>query len=319
MSAKLTELGIMVRHRRLSAGRTMADHARALGCSASYISQIETGKIPPPLDYVSETARWLGLDDDDELALRRAADRRRRTVRIRPKDDQRAALAGDFERCLNNLTPEDLTTLRITIQNAHRKQYTDQQIESLALALRKLLGVDDRVLFDVLQVVEVVAAKVDPNFVLSIYNRTNSRPTRVRGISSGSNIALAEDVYLGANDHQPAARKTVLHEFAHFLLHRRELTDGGFHSRHHYVYEREANLFVRRFAFPRHIALRFNDADEASRICRLPLWLVKECYAEYGFKRAPIASPEVRDSKVEYSLAALRRYGISGWSHDREK
>jgi transcriptional regulator with XRE-family HTH domain len=284
MGQKLTEFGMMVRQLRLSRGRTMADQARALKCTPSHISQVETGKIPVPASYVKDTADWFGLDEKTERALQEAADRHRKTVRINPLDEGRAQLASDFARAINHLPEETLHQLRIIIDEAHTRKFSDEQIEELALALRKLLGIDDRVFFDALKIVEVIITQAEPRFLLTVNDRMQTRMGKVRGRSRGYNAELAEDVYIQASNNNPGARKTLLHEFAHFLLHRSQmrLKDGGKHSIRHQVFERQAKLFVRRFAFPKHIAVRFNDVDEASRFCCLPSFLIEECERDYG-------------------------------------
>lgn len=284
MGEKLTEFGTMVRQLRLGRGRTMADQARALKCSPSHISQVETGKIPVPAAYVKEVADWFCLDEKAERALQEAADRHQKTVRINPADEERAQLASDFARAINHLPVDALCQLRIIIDNAHTKKFSDEQIEQLALALRKILGIDDRVFFDALKIVEVIIAQAEPRFLLTVKNRQQARLGKVRGRAHGHNVVLAEDVYIQASNNNPGARKTLLHEFAHFLLHRSQipLEDGGDHLAEQDAFERQAKLFVRRFAFPKHIAIRFNSVEQASRLCCLPNFLIEECENDYG-------------------------------------
>jgi transcriptional regulator with XRE-family HTH domain len=284
MTEKLSPAGKAFRGLRIQHDRTMAEHARHLKCSTSFISQVETGKIPIPPDYVRQFCDWLGLDERTERDLQAVVDAGQRIVRIVPADEERAALACEFSRSLNGLLPETLHQLRLLLDTAHKKKFTEQEIEDLALTLRKMLGLDDKVLFDVLRIVENIIAQAQPNFFLGIRERRRLGKVRAYSdnrTSEAPHIVVADDVYESASNHGAAARKTLLHEFAHFLLHKGVHTDGGHHGKENSAIERQAKYFVRWFAFPPHIAARFKDSEEAARVCRLPAFLTEECWTQY--------------------------------------
>jgi len=60
----------------------MADQAKALGCTPSYISQIERGEREIPEDYSLRVAEWLQLNEAETNELLEAASASRKSVKF---------------------------------------------------------------------------------------------------------------------------------------------------------------------------------------------------------------------------------------------
>lgn len=84
----MTPFGKLIRHYRIDHEMLMGDMADALTISASYLSQIETGKKPIPPGFVDRVGRLFNLQGVDLQALREAA--AQSTTEFRIKLDDRA-------------------------------------------------------------------------------------------------------------------------------------------------------------------------------------------------------------------------------------
>lgn len=79
----MTALGVFIRQRRVSRELTQADLARRIGVDATYISGIESGrKRPGSAQLLKAIGDALQLDEDGRLALQKAADLSRRSLRL---------------------------------------------------------------------------------------------------------------------------------------------------------------------------------------------------------------------------------------------
>lgn len=78
----LTEFGKALRKLRIDCGELLRDMADNLGCTASYLSAIETGKRPVPVDWIERITDKYNLDDERASELKTAAMAEIRTVRI---------------------------------------------------------------------------------------------------------------------------------------------------------------------------------------------------------------------------------------------
>lgn len=92
-----------------------------------------------------------------------------------------------------------------------------KQIWYIAKEVRKLLGVEDELYFDIVPIIEYLVHKevlnmeiVDINEMPYDYGRT---------IPGDNVIRVREDVYRRAAEGNPRDRFTMCHEFGHFLLH----------------------------------------------------------------------------------------------------
>jgi hypothetical protein len=66
---------------RRSRGKIIADQARALGFSVSYISSVESGDEPMPPDYVEHFSSWLALTPQEVTQLLENCQRTSRRAR----------------------------------------------------------------------------------------------------------------------------------------------------------------------------------------------------------------------------------------------
>ena len=286
MAKELGLFGLVCRQLRSSRGRTMADQAKAFDCSPSFISQIETGRRPVPEDYVRRLAEWLYLPESLEKQLEEVASESRRVIQIYPSDERRASLAVQFGKALNELPDEKLDLIRALIRAGHAK-HTDDEIVSLANLLRGLFRTDD-----LLREVENLLTQVEPTAEIRVLPR-GAKLGKTRSYSNTRrseprpHIAFAEDIYLAAADNRPDARKTLMEEVAHFLLHRgTKARDGGKHSTAHYAMEREADTFLIAFFLPKAQAVKFNSVAQASSLRRIPHFLVRDAMKRYGISAA---------------------------------
>lgn len=79
----MTALGVFIRQRRVSRELTQADLARQIGVDATYISGIESGrKRPGSAQLLKAIGDALQLDEEGRLALQKAADLSRRSLRL---------------------------------------------------------------------------------------------------------------------------------------------------------------------------------------------------------------------------------------------
>lgn len=79
----MTALGVFIRQRRVSRELTQADLARQIGVDATYISGIESGrKRPGSAQLLRAVGDALQLDEEGRLALQKAADLSRRSLRL---------------------------------------------------------------------------------------------------------------------------------------------------------------------------------------------------------------------------------------------
>ena len=105
----LTEFGKMCRKIRIDAGEIMADMADHLQVSAAFLSAVEHGKKPVPVEWPVEISNFYNLDADVFDRLRELADGSIRQVRIdidENNDSERDFIIA-FERNFRNLENSD--------------------------------------------------------------------------------------------------------------------------------------------------------------------------------------------------------------------
>lgn len=64
-SYEVSEFGLLCKHGRSPFGMTRPEMARKLGVSPTYVSDIESGRFPPPEGYVCAVTGLLGLSTAD--------------------------------------------------------------------------------------------------------------------------------------------------------------------------------------------------------------------------------------------------------------
>ena len=108
--AELTAFGKEVRKLRLDKGVSLMDMADALGCSAAFVSSVETGRKDPPEGYVSQTAKFLKLNKESASQLQKLAMETRNIVRLRPTSKNREVVA-EFARKFDSLGKREVNEI----------------------------------------------------------------------------------------------------------------------------------------------------------------------------------------------------------------
>lgn len=104
---RLTEFGKFIRKYRISKGLILKQMADALGVGSAFLSGIETGSKPLPIDIEKKIASLFPFTKEEKQSLYQAADKTRKQVTIPvPKNSLDQRIVGSF--CVNfaNLTEE---------------------------------------------------------------------------------------------------------------------------------------------------------------------------------------------------------------------
>lgn len=78
----LTEFGKTLRKMRIDCGEIIKNMADKLGCTASYLSAVETGKRPVPDEWVDKIVELYNLDSDDAQKLRTESMAEAKSIKI---------------------------------------------------------------------------------------------------------------------------------------------------------------------------------------------------------------------------------------------
>ncbi|MDR0221773.1 MAG: helix-turn-helix domain-containing protein [Lachnospiraceae bacterium] len=78
----LTDFGKTLRKLRIDCTEIIKDMADKLGCTASYLSAVETGKRPVPEEWAEKIIALYHLDDNSAAMLRNAALAEVKSVKI---------------------------------------------------------------------------------------------------------------------------------------------------------------------------------------------------------------------------------------------
>ncbi|MEA2872058.1 MAG: IrrE N-terminal-like domain [Hyphomicrobiales bacterium] len=298
----LTDFGIVCRRHRTLGDLVMADQAKALGYTSSYISQIERGEREIPEDYSLRVAEWLQLNEAETNELLEAASASRKSVKFFPADAERAKVADQFARELNSLPPEKLSLLKQIFETEHTKKHSAQEVESLATVLRAIFDLGDRVRFDALRIIENWLWQADSRFSLQIAGPSDLlgkvKAYTEADSANSPRILVSEQTYAFAAERLPDAQYTLIHEFAHFLFHRKRRQTRGRFSKYKNI-EAHADYFARTFILPAGMVRKFDDPNQLARICGVPLWLAKKRMGELGLW--PKFDPDVAKKFQELS------------------
>lgn len=85
--------------------------------------------------------------------------------------------------------------------------------------IRRSLGVEDKLYFDIVHFVERVMPEVFPEFVFEICTKIEMGNLHGETIPSEHKIRIREDVYIGACEGRGRDRLTMAHEVGHFFMH----------------------------------------------------------------------------------------------------
>jgi len=105
--ADLTAFGKEVRKLRIDGGVSLMDFADAMGCSASFVSSVDTGRRNPPEEYVNQVVKYFKLDRKRATELHKLAHATRKVVQLRPKAANREVVA-EFARKIGVLDTQDI-------------------------------------------------------------------------------------------------------------------------------------------------------------------------------------------------------------------
>jgi hypothetical protein len=258
MSKDLIPFGICCRQHRLRLGLIMAEQANALGCSVSAISAIERGSRPIPAGYPSEFASWLNLGDIEANELKALAAGERTAIQISPADPERAQLAFDFAKTLNNLPIEEVRHLRKRLALVGSRRHSVEDLRRWALLLRSCFELGNKLAFDLMEIIENRMILIDPEFSLEV------KPDHALGARAAaharavgdliSHITMSESMYDGASRQIPEPYFAAAHELAHWFLN----TEGTFTTAGQRVVfqytEVDADRFAREFLLPKDVA-----------------------------------------------------------------
>lgn len=78
----LTDFGKILRKLRIDCGEIIKNMADKLGCTASYLSAVETGKRPVPDEWTDKIVELYSLDSDTAQKLRNASMAEVKTIKI---------------------------------------------------------------------------------------------------------------------------------------------------------------------------------------------------------------------------------------------
>ncbi len=121
------EFASLCRQLRRSHSLTLKDQAAAFGVSIAYISAIETGrKGHVPDGFLQKFVSWLELDELTAERARRAADESGNKVVIRSKNPTQARFLAALGRSLDDLSKEDIETLRQTVLKLRIKKRNEE-------------------------------------------------------------------------------------------------------------------------------------------------------------------------------------------------
>jgi hypothetical protein len=87
----------------------MALQAEALGCTATHISAIETGRSSATTEYCEKFSNWLGLNDQQKKDLMRRLPRQGEVVAFPLKSGHSGSLR--LFRKVSKMTPTQIRTL----------------------------------------------------------------------------------------------------------------------------------------------------------------------------------------------------------------
>ncbi len=142
MADSKKEFGAHVRRLRLGVGLAQGELAKAVGCSQSNISQIESGRSSPSVDCLLDMARVLGVSVEQlvggvgaapEIAPGLVDQLRRMGL------DAQQRLAGLLRRGV--IVPVLLATLAGYLARAHAETYPQDDIMHLTLILTAVIGI----------------------------------------------------------------------------------------------------------------------------------------------------------------------------------
>jgi transcriptional regulator with XRE-family HTH domain len=293
----LTPFGIAIRKLRLDKRMRLLDLAERMKKSAAFLSAIETGRKQIPDGFVRSVANAMELSTDELAALRKAADRTRKHVKIeRLSEDQRELVAA-FARRLNQVPAEIMASLKDVILKStsgdepfkrHRRgivvpPLSTDTIRTFAEKVRSAFVENDRVDFPIMDVIEFRLGLLFDGFYLDVRDRESMGEDEGRVIGGTMSLALREDVYEKAWNGDGRDRLTACHELGHFMMHRtvtmaRTCDDTVEIFRDA---EWQADTFAGTLLMSQRHLAKFKDPEHAAKLCEMSGLAAKVMWSKY--------------------------------------
>lgn len=293
----LTPFGIAIRKLRLDKRMRLLDLAKLLGCSAAYLSAIETGRKTIPDGFVVTVSRAMNLSVEELAALRKAADRTRKHVTIEKLPEDQRELVAAFARRIDKVPPRMIADLKkIVLKSSDGDEpfqrrrrgivvppMSTDNLREFACKVRSVFVEEDQVEFPIMDVIEFRLGVIFDGFYIDVRDKASMGEDEGRVIGGMNGLALREDVYEGAWNRNGRDRFTACHELGHFLMHRaitmartREDTDKIFCDA-----EWQADTFAGTLLMSPHHLGKFRSADDAARQCGMTGAAAKVMWAKY--------------------------------------
>lgn len=104
---KLTDFGKFIRKYRIDKGLVLKQMADALGVSSAFLSGVETGSKPLPINIEKKIATLFPFTNEEKQCLYQSADKTRKQVTIPiPENSLDQGIVGAFCRNFENLTED---------------------------------------------------------------------------------------------------------------------------------------------------------------------------------------------------------------------
>lgn len=293
----LTPFGIAARKLRLDKGMRLLDLAHRMGCSAAFISAIETGRKPIPEGYVVKVGRVMELAHAELRDLERGADQTRTDVRLDNLPAQQRELVAAFARRLDDIPADVMKALKKVVLKSlfgevpfERKRrglvvppLSTKAIRAFADQVRSVFLEDDQIEFPIMDVLEFRLSPIFDGFYVDVRDAAQMGDLEGLMLAGENGIALREDVYAGAWAGNRRDRFTVCHELGHFLMHRavamaraRDDADKIFCDS-----EWQADTFAGTLLMsPRHLS-RFNSPVQAAELCNMNPAATRTMWSKY--------------------------------------
>lgn len=94
-----------------------------------------------------------------------------------------------------------------------------QEIWTLVRDIRRMLGVENQLYFDIIRFAENIMPKIFPGFVLAISTQEEMGPLQGNTVPAENRIYISENVYIGAYNGNGRDRFTIAHEVGHYFMH----------------------------------------------------------------------------------------------------
>lgn len=120
-----TKFGKLLRERRKAGKKTMGEVADTVGCTVSFVSDVELGRRKPfQAGDISKIARMIGATRDEELRLQMAAAHERGSVAI--TNPRMQGIAAALARSGDRLSAEQIAEIEARIEDALRSTEDDE-------------------------------------------------------------------------------------------------------------------------------------------------------------------------------------------------